>query len=109
MAYRGLGLATIVAAGLFVLPTLEPAYAASAALSAVEAQSSFRAGAAPIQERALLHHRRRVQSFYCYPRNYWWFYRPYTTALDGHARCMPYFHYLGPYDRRGASPDRYVK
>ena len=28
-----------------------------------------------------------------HPRNYWWFYRPYTTANDGYARCMPYFHY----------------
>src|SRR3989304_1337701 len=55
-------------------------------------------------------HFRRTQSFYCYPRNYWWFYRPYTTAFDGHARCMPYFHYPdGPYGRRGAKPDRYIK
>ena len=38
-------------------------------------------------------HRRRAQSFYCYPKTYWWFYRPYTTATNGHARCMPYFHY----------------
>ena len=37
--------------------------------------------------------RRRGISYYCYPRNYWWFYRPYTTANDGYARCMPYFHY----------------
>jgi hypothetical protein len=42
-------------------------------------------------------HFHKSQSFYCYPRNYWWFYRPYTTALDDHPRCMPYFHYLGPY------------
>ena len=32
-------------------------------------------------------------SYYCYPRNYWWFYRPYTTAAADYARCMPYFHY----------------
>jgi hypothetical protein len=38
-------------------------------------------------------HSGRTTSFYCYPRNYWWFYRPYTTAADGLARCMPYFHY----------------
>jgi hypothetical protein len=24
-------------------------------------------------------------SYYCYPRNYWWFYRPYTTAEEGSA------------------------
>lgn len=39
-------------------------------------------------------HFRKVQSFYCYPRNYWWFYRPYTTAPQNFPRCMPYFHYL---------------
>jgi hypothetical protein len=39
-------------------------------------------------------HFRKVQSFYCYPRTYWWFYRPYTTAPQNYARCMPYFHYL---------------
>jgi len=32
-------------------------------------------------------------SYYCYWRNYWWFYRPYTTAAADYARCMPYFHY----------------
>ena len=41
----------------------------------------------------LLHHRRQATSYYCYPRNYWWFYRPYTTAKENYARCMPYFHY----------------
>src|SRR5262245_15610150 len=44
-------------------------------------------------ERAFFHHTPRGLSSYCYPRNYWWFYRPYTTANDGYARCMPYFHY----------------
>jgi hypothetical protein len=50
-------------------------------------------------------HSRRARIYYCYPRNYWWFYRPYTTERDGHPRCMPYFHYLGranmPYFRDG--------
>jgi hypothetical protein len=41
-------------------------------------------------------HFRRATSYYCYPRNYWWFYRPYTTADQGYQRCMPYFHYSGP-------------
>jgi hypothetical protein len=45
-------------------------------------------------ERVIFHgHASRSTSYYCYPRNYWWFYRPYTTANDGYARCMPYFHY----------------
>jgi hypothetical protein len=46
-----------------------------------------------------------VSSFYCYPRKYWWFYRPYTTDPQNHARCMPYFHYLG----RGAKGGGYPK
>ncbi len=56
-------------------------------------------------------HFKKVQSFYCYPKNYWWFYRPYTTAGQGNARCMPYFHYLdeGAYLRRGGRPDRAMK
>ena len=55
-------------------------------------------------------HFRKQQSFYCYPKNYWWFYRPYTTAGQGYARCMPYFHYLEDpgYFRRGG-PDRAMK
>jgi hypothetical protein len=45
-------------------------------------------------ERVVFHgHSTRGISYYCYPRNYWWFYRPYTTANDGYARCMPYVHY----------------
>jgi hypothetical protein len=38
-------------------------------------------------------HGRRATSLYCYQRNYWWFYRPYTTAAENFPRCMPYFHY----------------
>jgi hypothetical protein len=106
MGYRRLGLA-IIAACLCVFASSESGHAAGAALSAVQAQSSFASAAAPIEQFVL--HRHRAQSAYCYPRTYWWFYRPYTTALDGHARCMPYFHYLEPYGRRGARPDRYVK
>ena len=55
------------------------------------------AGVAPTGEASglvLSAHFRKVYSFYCYPKNYWWFYRPYTTAPMGYARCMPYFHYL---------------
>lgn len=88
------------------------------ALSAGQAAAGFAAGAAiqtggaldaagPRLEQRVLH-RHRVQSFYCYPKNYWWFYRPYTTAFDGHARCMPYFHVLGP-DARRNTADQYIK
>src|SRR5262249_40292054 len=56
-------------------------------------------------------HFKKTQSFYCYPKNYWWFYRPYTTASQNNARCMPYFHYLdeGAYYQRGDRPDRTIK
>jgi hypothetical protein len=106
MGVRGLGLAAIAALSLFAVAKSDSAQSASAALSAVGAKPSFSAEA--ISEPVVLHHRRRVQSFYCYPRNYWWLYRPYTTGLDGHARCMPYFNYLGPYEGRARS-DGYVK
>jgi hypothetical protein len=46
-------------------------------------------------------HGPRSTSYYCYPRNYWWFYRPYTTAGEGYARCMPYFHYPPARSRSG--------
>jgi hypothetical protein len=54
-------------------------------------------------------HFHKVYSFYCYPKNYWWFYRPYTTAAQNYARCMPYFHYLdeaypGPRNLRQGAP-----
>lgn len=50
------------------------------------------------------HHGKRVQSAYCLPRNYWWFYRPYTTKQEDFPRCEPYFHYLEPAGRRAAPP-----
>jgi hypothetical protein len=106
MGFRGFGLTTIAAFSLFAVANAEPAHAASAALSAIRAGPSFSAGAGPLPTPVL--HRHRVQSFYCYPRNYWWFYRPYTTGLDNHPRCMPYFNYLGPSGGR-ERPDRYIK
>jgi hypothetical protein len=81
------------AAGALALTTLPT--------DAVAAAGKAAAGPSPVA------HFRRSQSFYCYPKNYWWFYRPYKTAYDDHARCMPYFHYLEP--GRGGRSDRYVK
>jgi hypothetical protein len=105
MGNSRLGLAGI-ALSLLVITKPEPAAAGSAAaLAALHADASVSPVLAlPV---AFHHHARRVQSFYCYPRNYWWFYRPYTTALDNHARCMPYFHYPS-YDGQGR-PERYIK
>ena len=102
MGYCRLGLAAVAASGLLVAARPEPADAAVLTLAAMQADASVR----PVLARpvAFHHHARRTKSFYCYPRNYWWFYRPYTTAYDYHARCMPYFHYLEP--GRGA---KYIK
>ena len=103
--YR-LGLAVVAALSLLIVAKPEPARAGSAeALAALQADASVR----PVLALPVLwHHSRRVQSYYCYPRNYWWFYRPYTTGQDNHARCMPYFHYPTYEDGRGR-PDRYIK
>jgi hypothetical protein len=47
-------------------------------------------------------------AYYCYPRNYWWFYRPYATAGADYARCMPYFHYP-PQAYRGGGGGGHMK
>jgi len=62
------------------------------------------------QEGRRFHHGKRAQSVYCLRRNYWWFYRPYTTAQEDLPRCEPYFHYLEPAYGRGQAPrDSYIK
>jgi hypothetical protein len=107
MGYCRLSLAAVATLSLLIAAKPEPASAGSAlALAMMHADAGVAAGAA--RPRVSVHFR-RSQSYYCYPRNYWWFYRPYTTAEDGHARCMPYFHYLEPYGRSGARPDRSMK
>ena len=87
----------------------EPARAGSAAaLATARAASAAAIGATHEGPRPVAHFR-KSQSYYCYPRNYWWFYRPYTTAREGYARCMPYFHYLDEsYGRRGARSGRVI-
>jgi hypothetical protein len=101
MGYCRLGLAAVAALGLLI--ATEPAPAGALTLPGLQADASVRPALA--LPAAFHHHGRRTQSFYCYPRNYWWFYRPYTTAYDDHARCMPYFHYLEP----GAKSGRAIK
>jgi hypothetical protein len=107
MGHYRLGFSVVAALALTVMLKPAPVEAANAAALALGAAPSLSAGAERIGHRAM--HRHRAQSFYCYPKNYWWFYRPYTTAEDGHARCMPYFHYLGPPGRRGARSEPYIK
>lgn len=100
----GLAVATVC---LLIAFKPEPARAESAAALA-RAVSAAAIGASQEGPR-LVAHFRKSQSYYCYPRNYWWFYRPYTTAQQGYARCMPYFHYLDePYGRRGARSGRVI-
>jgi hypothetical protein len=103
MGYFRLG-SLVAALALLTVWAPEPAQAGAAAM-AIEAKAPN--GAAVRIDRPVLHQHRK-QSFYCYPKTNWWFYRPYTTAPNGHARCMPYFHYLGP-DARGAKSQRYAK
>lgn len=98
-----LGLAVLAASCLIALALSVPAKAAPslAAAQAVEQTS-------PLQRVGVLHHRKRTQAFYCYPRK-WWFYRPYTTAPQNYERCMPYFHYLGEGQGRPARAYRDIK
>jgi hypothetical protein len=110
MGYCRLGLAALAVLGLLVIAkpnhaTAAPALAPGTMKAALQAGTST---SPALSMPVLFHHSQRTQSFYCYPRNYWWFYRPYTTAYDNHARCMPYFHYLDPYGR-GGRPDRAIK
>lgn len=102
MGYRWLGLAVIAASFIFTFLKPEPASALSAGAFAIHADLSAGGSA----ERIAFYHHHRTYTFYCYPRNYWWFYRPYTTAVEGYARCMPYFHHL---PGRGAKSQPYVK
>jgi hypothetical protein len=101
-----LGLA--VMAILTLLTTMRPEPTSAGAASALgAARAETYAGAMLAIPVGAFHHSRRVESYYCYPRNYWWFYRPYTTGQDGHERCMPYFHYP-PYLGRSSSGS-YIK
>jgi hypothetical protein len=105
MGCRTLGLAAVATLGLLIIAKPDPASATGAlALATMGTKAPAALSTGP---RVSVHFR-KTQSYYCYPRNYWWFYRPYNTAYDGHARCMPYFHYLEPYGR-GGKPDRSMK
>jgi hypothetical protein len=101
-----LGLAVIAAMCLFARFAPEPAQAAPPlALGDVTPAAVIH-----VAQEGPRFHGRRAQSVYCLPRNYWWFYRPYTTAPENYPRCEPYFHYLDPpYGRRGARSESYFK
>ncbi|MGA8689661.1 MAG: hypothetical protein WB662_07070 [Methyloceanibacter sp.] len=87
MSLWKLVLAGIAALSFLIVLQPDPSGAASLAV----ARDGF-GSASPRPEPATFHSH-SPSSYYCYPRNYWWFYRPYTTAQEGYARCLPYFHY----------------
>jgi hypothetical protein len=103
------GLAAFAALGLLALVPQGPAKAMAAQLFALRDATS------PVLLEAAdgggwFHHGKRVQSAYCLRRNYWWFYRPYTTAPEDFPRCEPYFHYLeSGYEGRAPRQAPYIK
>lgn len=109
MGHKTFGLAAFAAVCLIAAVPFGGAEAATLAppsLDAVTPSSVTRVA----QEAPRFHHGKRAQSVYCLRRNYWWFYRPYTTAQEDFPRCEPYFHYLEPaYGRRGQAPSPYFK
>jgi hypothetical protein len=105
-------LASVAALSFLLFFKPEPLAAAGLAPNKMVHGPGLRGGLARVRDdevRLLVPaHFRRATSYYCYPRNYWWFYRPYTTAEQGYARCMPYFHYPAGPSAPGRS-DRAVK
>ena len=107
--YR-LGLAALAAIGLLAALPSGPAEAVGLTPDVSLRGLAPSAAIAVDQEGRNFHHGKRAQSVYCLRRNYWWFYRPYTTAQEDFARCEPYFHYLEPaYEGRGARRGPYIK
>jgi hypothetical protein len=104
-----LWLAACAAVGLFAAVPHGPAQATMAARPLALAGTDSQLVVDAAQDGARFHGK-RAQAMYCLKRNYWWFYRPYTTAPEDFPRCEPYFHYLEPVDgRRGARTERYIK
>jgi hypothetical protein len=98
-------LALTVVAASFLIIGFEQAPARAQGIAGLVALGAAEASAPIALPAGLFHHGKRVQSYYCYPRNYWWFYRPYTTASQNFPRCMPYFHYLDEGHGRGPRQD----
>jgi hypothetical protein len=107
MGCSKLGLTAL--AVFFLLAALAPAPAGAQAVAAARGGAALAAEDHALRPLAIAHFR-KAYSFYCYPRTYWWFYRPYTSAPQNYARCMPYFRYLeNPYYKRGAYRGRELK
>ncbi len=107
MGCSRLGLAAL--ATLCLLFALRPLPAAAQALAMAREGALLAAEEAGLRPLAIAHFRKQY-TFYCHPKTYWWFYRPYASASQQYARCMPYFHYLeSPYYKQGANNGRYIK
>lgn len=85
MARFGLAFALALGAGLFSAVSVAPVGVAQAGeqVEIITSRGLFGFG-----------HMKRVTEAHCLDRNYWWFYRPYTTAGEDYPRCEPYFRYL---------------
>jgi hypothetical protein len=107
MAKTMLAVAAIAAAALVCAPEQ---HASAAMLWAPLASTAKPAIVHASQDGPRFHHGKRAQSVYCLRRNYWWFYRPYTTAQEDYRRCEPYFQHLeSARGRRGVEGNRYFK
>jgi hypothetical protein len=102
-------LAVLAASCALIALTPVPPLKAAPALAASQMGTLAVEQTSPLQRVGIFHHRKRTQAFYCYPRKYWWFYRPYTTEPQNYERCMPYFHYLGEGQGRPAKAYRDIK
>lgn len=112
MADRMLGRAGLAAAASLALVSLAflPSGAANAAMPGLALSTQPSQAVKVAKDGPRFHHGKRVQSAYCLRRNYWWFYRPYTTAPEDLPRCEPYFHYPERASgRRGARVGPYFK
>lgn len=110
MGVSRLGLAAAMAVGLLAVMPQGPAQAAMLAPERAAPVSPQPILTEAAQDGPRFHHGKRAQSVYCLRRNYWWFYRPYTTAPEDFPRCEPYFHYPeSAYRGRGARAEPYFK
>ena len=91
MGYKALGFAACAALCVAAAPGL--AHTGSFAPLAPRAATPTSPVIGVAQEAPRFHHHgKRTQEVYCLRQNYWWFYRPYTTAQEDFPRCEPYFH-----------------
>ncbi|XSG82270.1 MAG: hypothetical protein ACPW61_00355 [Methyloligella sp. ZOD6] len=92
--------AALAAAALGATGLLAPIAAQAGAVHAGAVAGQQAAMQNGLLQQVIFHHRKRPTELYCVEGDHWWYYRPYQTAGENYARCMPYFHY--PAERAGA-------